>query len=94
MMSHGRKQMPFLIFLIVQDNIVHTSFVHQLITGIHLDTERAEHSLCSRRLLDNRIVQLFLRIARIRKNSEIMMEQTRIGTEFHHLRVNEHELQF
>ena len=93
-MTFSRKKMPVTIFVVVQLYVAHISLAEKFITLVHFDTERAENRLSLRSFLHDGIGLLILLIGSIRKNGQIMVEQLVISRKFHHLRVDENQLEF
>ena len=93
-MAVCRQEMPVLVFLIIQLDIVGGSPAHKLIPLVHLHTERAEYLLSLLRLLYNRASHLISLVCRGRKHCQIMFQKFCVCIEFHHLRINEHEFEF
>ena len=92
--SVRREKMPFLVFGVVQFDVIDTCRRKKLIPLVHLDAERIQHILCLFRLLYDGILSFIFLADCHRKDSKIMFQERVICSELHHLRVNEDKLQF
>ena len=85
--------MAVLVFLVIEFDIVYESLAEQFVALVHLDAERAQHTLGILGLLYNGRIPFILLVARIGKDGQIMLEQIGIGRELYHLRVDEDQLE-
>ena len=93
-MAFGRKEITALVFLVIEFQVIDSGQGKQLVTLIHLDTERVKDHLRIAGFLDNGMLTLILIIGCCRHDSKIMLQELIIGCKLDHLRINEDKLEF
>ena len=91
--SGGRQQLAVFVLLVVILEFVHSGVCQQFVPVVHLHAERVQYIESILSLLDDGIGFLILLRSSCRKHCQIMLEQSSIRGEFHHLRVYEHEFE-
>ena len=85
-------QVMFLVFGIIELDVVHQAFGQEFIPGVHLHTEGLQHGGGVLGVLDDGLFLLLLFTVG-GKHRQIVVQQLSIGAEFHHLGVHEHEFE-
>ena len=88
-----RKQVAVLVFFVVEFDVRDVGLAQKLVPFLHLCNEALQDLVSLVSLLDDGIVHDFLLVVG-RRDCEIVLDKPLVSRELHHLRIDEHQLEF